>query len=320
MSQILSDFIVQDDIGLFCRYGNFYLDPKMAVPLAVVSHAHGDHAVRGNGQVYCTRPTEAFMRYRYKKNAGDEFHIKVYGESFVLNGVQLTFFSAGHMLGSATVLMEYEDVKYLYTGDYKLEADDTCEPIEFVEADVLITETTFAKSTTIHPDPVAEIKKLNDIPSNIMLGCYALGKSQRLISLINQHCEGKTILLHRNILPLVHLYEQLGVNMGAYQPYDRKVMKHSGGGMIYMVPPMVYNNYFRAVNVVRIFASGWDNLQYQNLVKLYISDHVDWPAILKTIEAVKPTEVWTTHGDGRELQTYFQDRIAVKMLNSGRRH
>lgn len=315
MSDILADFIVQDEIGLFCRYGNFYLDPKMPVQHAVISHAHGDHAVGENQNVYCTLATEVFMRYRYKSNAGEHFFVKLYKETFNLNGVEISFYAAGHMLGSAMVLMVYKGVRYLYTGDYKLEADDTCEPIEFVKTDVLITETTFAKSTTVHPDPVEEIKKLNEINGNIMLGCYALGKSQRLISMINKHCIGKTLLLHRNILPLVQLYEELGVTVGPYQPYEKKLMKQNQQGMIYMVPPMVYNNYFMAANMVRVFASGWDNLQAQNRIKLYISDHVDWPAILETINQVGPREIWTTHGDGRELQSYFKDSIAVKMLN-----
>jgi putative mRNA 3-end processing factor len=67
------------------------------------------------------------------------------------------------MPGSAQVLMEYKGVRYLYTGDYKLQPDATCEPMEFVKADVLITESTFADPNTAHPDPVEEIKKLNDI-------------------------------------------------------------------------------------------------------------------------------------------------------------
>ncbi|WP_449439854.1 hypothetical protein [Pedobacter steynii] len=92
------------------------------------------------------------------------------------------------------VLMEYMGIKYLYTGDYKLQPDKTCEPVEFVEADVLITETTFADPQTQHPVAEAEILKLNSTQSNIMLGAYALGKCQRLISLMNEYCTEKGYL------------------------------------------------------------------------------------------------------------------------------
>lgn len=312
---ILYDFIVQTKMGLFCSYGNFYLDPKEPYVDAVISHAHGDHAIGGNQNVYCTEATSVFMKHRYKKFAASNFYIKSYHDSFVLNGVEISFIPAGHILGSALVLMQYKGVKYLYTGDYKLEEDATCEPMEFVQADVLITETTFANPATEHPDAIAEIKKLNEVSTNIMLGSYALGKSQRLIAMINQHCPEKRILVHHSILPFVKIYEQLGINLGKYEVYDRKVMKNNLTNMIYIVPPMVFNSYFKAINVVRVFATGWKHLQSNNEIQLYISDHVDWKAILKTIEMVNPKEIWTTHGDGKSLIAHFENNLAVKLLN-----
>ncbi|MEJ5995574.1 exonuclease [Pedobacter sp. Du54] len=312
---ILQDFITQTKTGLFCSYGNFYLDPKEPVVSAVISHAHGDHAVGGNQYVYCTKPTMVFMQHRYKKFAAANFIVKEYGRKFELNGVQISFYPAGHMLGSALVLMEYKGARYLYTGDYKLEADDTCEPIEFVKADVLITETTFAKPETKHPNAIEEIKKLNTLHRNIMLGAYALGKSQRLVAMINQHCNKKRILIHHSILPFIKIYEELGVTLGKYEAYDRKVMKNNQTDLIYIVPPMVYHSYFKAINVVRIFATGWKHLQSNNEIQLYISDHVDWEAILETITKVKPSEVWTTHGSGTALQNHFEKSLVVKLLN-----
>lgn len=314
-NKIIDDFIVQTKMGLFCSYGNFYLDPKEPFVDAVISHAHGDHAIGGNQNVYCTEATSVFMKHRYKKFAASNFYIKPYHHSFVLNGVEISFIPAGHILGSALVLMQYNGVKYLYTGDYKLEEDATCEPMEFVNADVLITETTFANPETEHPDAVTEIKKLNAVSTNIMLGSYALGKSQRLIAMINQHCPDKRILVHHSIVPFVRIYEQLGINLGKYEVYDRKVMKNNLTNMVYIVPPMVFNSYFKAINVVRVFATGWKHLQSNNEIQLYISDHVDWKAILKTIEMVKPKEIWTTHGDGKNLILHFENKLAVKLLN-----
>lgn len=313
--QIINDFIVQTKTGLYCAYGNFYLDPKEPVLHAVISHAHGDHAIGGNQNVYCTKATALFMLHRYKKFAAATFLIKSYQDKFVVNEVQVTFLPAGHMSGSALVLMEYKGVKYLYTGDYKLEDDVTCEPIALVKADVLITETTFANPATSHPDAITEIQKLNAVTSNIMLGAYALGKSQRLIAMINQHCLEKRILVHHSIMPFVKIYEENGINLGKYEVYDRKVMKNNLTNMIYIVPPMVYHSYIKAINVVRIFATGWKNLQQNNEVQLYISDHVDWNAIIKTIAEVEPTEVWTTHGSGTQLQNHFATNLVVKLLN-----
>jgi putative mRNA 3-end processing factor len=312
---ILNDFIVQNATGLFCSYGNFYLDPQMPVLNAVISHAHGDHACSGNQHVYCTKPTSLFMLHRYKKFAAGEFFLNSYQESFLLNNVKITFISAGHMIGSAQVLMEYKGIRYLYTGDYKLQDDPTCEAIEFVETDVLITETTFADPDTQHPKAEEEIKNLESTNINIMLGAYALGKSQRIIRLINDHCHGKRILVHHNIMPFVKIYEQLGVDMGKYEPYDRKVMKSNPTGMVYIVPPMVFKSYIKAINVVRVFASGWKKLQHSQGLQLCISDHVDWNDIIETIRQVNPKEVWTTHGSGVQLKAHFNDSLVVKSLN-----
>lgn len=312
---ILDDFIVVTKTGLFCKYGDFYLDPKEIVKHAVISHAHGDHAIGGNLNVYCTEATALFMKHRYKKFAGAEFYIKPYATVFDLNGVRISFIPAGHILGSAQVLMEYKGVKYLYTGDYKLQPDKTCEPIEFVAADVLITETTFADPGTQHPVAEDEILKLNATQNNIMLGAYSLGKCQRLISLMNDHCIEKRILVHHSMLPFVKIYEQMGINLGRYEAYDRKVMKNNVANMVYMVPPMVFRSYFKAINVIRVFATGWKHLQNNHEIQLYISDHADWNDILFTVEKVKPTQIWTNHGSGIQLKSHFERSLVVKLLN-----
>lgn len=312
---ILEDFITITPTGLYCVYGDFYLDPQQPVKEAVVSHAHGDHAIGGSQNVYCTAATETFMKHRYRKFAAVDFHQKAYHQSFKLKDVNITFYSAGHILGSAQVLMEYEGVKYLYTGDYKTEPDETCEPFEFVKADVLITESTFANPETKHPSPIDEIEKLNSTTTNIMLGAYALGKSQRIIQLLNKHCPTKNIMVHHSIMPFVKIYEDYGIKLGNYKMYDRKLMKNIQEHQVYIVPPMVFHSYHKAINVIRVFASGWKNLQQQNGISLYISDHADWDAILETIEKVQPKQVWTLHGDGKQLRDYFAGKLEVKILN-----
>ncbi|HCN82464.1 MAG TPA: exonuclease, partial [Sphingobacteriaceae bacterium] len=269
---IIPDFLEFNEYGLYCKTGDFYLDPQQPVHRAVISHAHGDHAVPGHTQIYCTDATEKFMQLRFKKQAGKEFYIVPYGHAFVINGVTIKFIPAGHILGSAQILMEYNNIRYLYTGDYKLQQDATCEPFEYVKADVLITETTFANPDVKHPDPSEEIQKLNQNVHNILLGTYSLGKSQRLINLINQHCPQRTILVHHSILPLNKVYELLLFPPGKYEAYNRKLMKEPDRGYVYLVPPFTFNSYFKAKNVLRVFASGWENLQVQNDMKLFISD------------------------------------------------
>lgn len=312
---ILTDFLVFDDNGLFCTYGGFYLDPKQPVELAVISHAHGDHATGGNLKVCCTPPTAAIMQLRLKKNAGKEFVTFGFGVTFNIKDVEITFYPAGHILGSALVLMQYQGVRYLYTGDFKLQEDDTCEPFEFVDADVLITETTFANPDVVHPDVETEIRKLNGSNHNVLMGAYSLGKSQRLVNLINKYCPQRKVLLHHSMLPIAKIYESFSFHPGRYDAYNRKLMKSPDQGFVYIVPPLTFESYFRAKNVLRVFASGWKRLQHQNDLELYISDHADWNDILECIEKINPKEVWTLHGDGAHLKKYFEGKLLIKILN-----
>ncbi|MEO8886678.1 MAG: MBL fold metallo-hydrolase [Mucilaginibacter sp.] len=312
--QIIEDFIAFNANGLYCKYGDFYLDPQLPVKSAVITHAHADHAISGNTNVYATPATLAFMQLRYAKSTGKVLNKINYNEAFNLGGVQITFISAGHILGSTQVLMEYKGVKYLYTGDYKLQPDATCEPIEWVNADVLITESTFADPAIIHPDPVEEIKKLNNIKSNILLGAYGLGKSQRLIQLINQYAPQKKVLVHHRIMAINAIYERFGIKLGPHQIYGRKLMKVQDE-FVYIVPPFTFDSYFRAIGVKRLFASGWKNLQVNNEDTLFISDHVDWNDILEAVKQVQPTQIWTLHGNGAHLIKHFNNNIFVKILN-----
>lgn len=313
---IKNDFLVKTPQGLYCTYGDFYLDPTLPVHTAVISHAHNDHAKPGNNQVFCTAPTALIMQLRYKKNAANNFTTYIYNQIFKIKDVTITFFSAGHILGSAMILMEYEGIRYLFTGDYKLQYDATCTPIEFTKAHVLITETTFANPEIKHPNPVIEIEKLNNIQGNIMLGAYALGKAQRLNKLINDYCPSKKILVHYAILPIHALYQKQLIDIGLYAPYNRKLMKLDGNQYIYLVPPTTFNSYQNVKNVTRIFASGWKNLQVNEVNSLYLSDHVDWDDILFTIDKVKPSFIWTMHGDGQKLQQHFHNYIDVKILEN----
>lgn len=282
---------------------------------AVVSHAHGDHASPEQRNVYCTAPTAAVMRMRFKHNGAGSYYEHAYRQPFFLGSVKVSFYSAGHILGSAMILMEFEGVRYLYTGDYKLQRDPTCDPIELVNADVLITESTFATPETAHPDPEKEIRKLNETPYSVLLGVYSLGKAQRINALINSFCPHRNVLVHRSIENIHKIYEQFGIDFLRYQAYDRRTLRNSPKGIVYLVPPLVFSNFDRKKTMVHAFASGWERLQRGNTLSLYISDHVDWQDILYSIEQIKPREIWTLHGDGRELYRYFNGKIPVRILN-----
>jgi len=313
MSRLVPDFLVKRREGYYCRYGDFYLDPKYPVRRALISHAHGDHATPGHLAIYCTLPTARFMQYRFPGQTKSSFHVFGFHEVFRVGDVIVRFVPAGHILGSAQVLMEYQGIRYLFTGDYKRQADETCEPLEVVPADVLITESTFADPQVVHPDPAGEIGKLNRQPFPILLGAYGLGKAQRLTNLINRYCPGRRVLVHPTIVPLHRLYETMGIRL-QYEQYNKKALADENSKDIFVVPPMTFDGIGRRHRLLRVFASGWKHRQFGNDLALYISDHVDWPDIIHYVAQVKPVEIWTMHGDGQHLVQYYAGQIQVRAI------
>lgn len=312
MSEILVDFLVKDVNGYYCRYGDFYIDAAQPVAKNVISHAHGDHATQGHRKMYATAATFAFMKNKFSKMDENTMQVVPFETTFMLGGVAITLFPAGHMLGSAQVMMVYLGVRYLYTGDYKLQDDPTCEPLVAVPTDVLITESTFANPAVSHPDPKEEILKLKDRQSNIMLGCYLLGKGQRLTALINDVLPEKEVLVHHKMYAIHKLYDALGSKPLRYDLYNRRAMKEGETNKIYLVPPLTFNSYFNAKNVLKVFASGWERLQRRNDISLYISDHVDWNDLMHFIAQVRPVQIWTVHGNGNFLKKYFEGHLLVR--------
>lgn len=311
---INSGFLVYTEIGLYCPLGNFFLDPNKPVAHALVSHAHADHATRGSLHVYATNPTLDFMKFRYRTHSGKHLHVISYKKPFNIGDVKVTFFPAGHMLGSAQILMEYQGIRYLYTGDIKLQNDVTCESVEFCQADVLITETTFANPDINHPSPDKEIMKLDAlVDEHVVIGCYALGKAQRLTKLLSDYFFNREIHIHNSIVPYHRMYERYGYKLGSWKLFDRRNFR-SETAFIYLVPPLTYQTYAAEKKYRTLFASGWESLQQNSDIKLLISDHIDWKDLMSLIKAVNPTEIWTLHGQGKYVQEYFQGKINVKIL------
>jgi putative mRNA 3-end processing factor len=310
---LINDFITKTTAGLYCSAGDFYLDPKRSVGKALVSHAHGDHAVRSRGEVFCTAPTKSFMNFRHGINPKTVFHVCSYSQPFFIGAIKITFFPAGHILGSAQILMEYEGERYLYTGDFKIQSDDSCEGFEYVECDHLITETTFASPEYNHPDPVDEILSVSDGKRKIVIGAYSLGKSQRLTKLITTHCPASPVYIHPELEEYHRLYEQHGYSLGNWKSFRRDDFDRDEAAF-YIVPPAYFRRNSLQPGVLSVFATGWKKSFYRCDRVLRISDHADWNGVLEMVTRTKAKKVYTVHGNGSLLKEHLRDSIEVKII------
>ena len=290
--------------GIYIKPADAWIDPSRAVSRALVTHGHADHARGGHEKVWATPETLAIMNLRYGTNVGEPVS---YGGGIELGGVKISYHSAGHVLGSAQILMEYQGERVVATGDYKRRADPTCAPFEVIPCDIFITEATFGLPVFKHPSTDVEIQKLLSAKEAhpercILVGAYALGKAQRVIGELRAAGYNDTIYLHGALEKMCKLYGELGVDLGDIQPVmetKKEVMR----GQIILAPPSALNDRWsrRLPDPVTAMASGWMRVRQrarQRNVELPIimSDHADWDELTQTIKDVSPTETWVTHG------------------------
>ncbi|MGB3795508.1 MAG: ligase-associated DNA damage response exonuclease [Alteraurantiacibacter sp.] len=293
-----------------------WIDPSKAVDRALVTHGHADHARGGHGQTVATPETLAIMELRY--NTRDGATPVEYGETIRLKGgVDATYIPAGHVLGSAQILLEHAGERVVITGDYKRRADPTCPPFEVTPCDIFITEATFGLPLFTHPPIAEEMAKLLDrleaYPDRcVLVGAYALGKAQRVIAELRAAGHTQPIYLHGAMEKMCRLYEEFGVNLGELRlvaDHEKDDMR----GAIVISPPSALNDRWsrRLPDPITAMASGWmrvrQRARQRNVeLPLVISDHADWNELTQTIKEVDPHETWITHGREEALLRWHQ--------------
>lgn len=293
--------------GLYCPSGDFYIDPLRPVARALITHGHADHARAGHGAVLATAQTLDIMALRY----GEGFcqTRQVAKGKLRLGGVTVSFHPAGHVLGSAQIMVEGAGPSVVVTGDYARTPNPACAPWEPVPCDIFVTEATFALPVFRHPDPAQEIGKLlasvAAFPDRAhLVGAYALGKAQRVIMLLRQAGYDSPIYIHGALQKLCDYHLSQGVRLGDLRPATvARGKKGDFAGAIILAPPSAFAATWaqRFPDPVICFASGWMMVRARARQRgvelpLVISDHVDWPELTATITELNPSETWVTHG------------------------
>jgi putative mRNA 3-end processing factor len=292
--------------GLYCAPGGFHIDPRWPVDRAIITHGHSDHARSGHGHVFATAETVAIMKTRLGESSAGAFQTAALGAVQRIGDVEVSLHPAGHILGSAQIKLVYRGQTAVVSGDYKRHADRTCAGFEVVPCDLFITEATFGLPVFRHePDDRETAKLLASLQAfperTHLVGVYGLGKCQRLIMLLRAAGYDRTIWLHGAMKAVCDLYGTLGVELGALALVSEA--KESLAGEIVMCPPSALRDRWsrRLADPVTCFASGWMRVRGRARQRgvelpLIISDHVDWPELIQTIEDTGAREIWVTHG------------------------
>jgi len=251
-----------DDVNVLLDYGVSLAEEEPGFPLHVkprildavaLSHAHLDHSgaipllyVSAGPPLLSTMLTatlsELLIRDFLKlskyyvpyessevENMLQHLAVQEYGSAYEVNGVEIRFYDAGHIPGSAIISVDNGSWSLVYTGDFNLEpscllngADLT--PIR--KADIVIMESTYAEYD--HPprekNEEAFISKLYEVLENggtVLIPSFAVGRAQEILCVLAKHgfefpvyldgmakTAGTIILEERGLLRSPELFEE----------------------------------------------------------------------------------------------------------------
>jgi putative mRNA 3-end processing factor len=316
------DLVFADAAGLLCPAGGFHVDPWGPAELAVVTHAHADHARPGCGSYLCAEPSVPLLR----KRLGPEASVRgiPYGERLALGAAHVSLHPAGHVLGSAQVRIEGDAGVWVVSGDYKRAADPTCAPFEVVRCDVFVTEATFGLPIYRWDEPAAIVQQIHawweanrTAGRASVLFCYALGKAQRILAELTQFTD-RAVLTHGAVESLAALYREAGCHMLPTEHVPDEARGKALAGALVLAPPAAAGRAWmrRFGSAETALASGWmlvrgTRRRLGHDRGFALSDHADWPALLRTIDETGARRVMVTHGYSEELARFLREHGRV---------
>jgi putative mRNA 3-end processing factor len=287
--------------GLYCAPGDFYVDPWGPVDRAVVTHAHAGHT---GARAYLTAlPGEGLLRTQLGPDAA--IQAVAYGAPLTLGDARVSLHPAGHILGSAQLCIERGGEVWVVSGDYKLAPDPTCAPFEPLRCHTFVTEATFGLPIFRWPDERAVIDAIHAWWRNngaagraSLLFAQPLGKAQRLLALLDPAIG--PIYSHAAVEQFTGIYREQGIALAPTAPVAD--VGPSPLGLV-LAPPSAHGSPWerRFGSASTAFVSGWMRIRgtrrRRSLDRGFVlSDHADWPALLRAIDETRAECVWVTHG------------------------
>jgi putative mRNA 3-end processing factor len=302
--------------GIYCEQGDFYIDPWRPVNLAVTTHGHADHVKWGNNAYLCHELTKPILQHRL----GADLNIQTlpYNEEISINGVRLSLFPAGHVIGSSQIRLEYKGEVCVVSGDYKVEYDGISTAFEPVKCHTFVSESTFGLPIYKWQPQQQIFKQITDWVSDnrdkgktSVLVAYSLGKAQRLIKNLDQ-CGN--IYVHNSIANLNDGFLRAGVDLPETIRISPEIKKETlQQGLVIVPPALADGKWIKTLqNAATGVCSGWMRVRAGRRWRsadagFALSDHADWPGLLEAIKATEAEKVFVTHGFTSTFSKYLNE-------------
>lgn len=302
--------------GIYCKQGNFYIDPWKPVNLAITTHGHSDHVKWGNQAYLCHVLSKPILNQRL--GPGLNIQTLPYNKEISINGVKVSLFPAGHVIGSAQVRLEHKGEVCVVSGDYKTASDGISTAFEPVKCHTFVSESTFGLPIyKWQPQQVILDQIKNWISGNqdknktSVLVAYSLGKAQRLIRGLNGY---SPIYVHNSIANLNEAFIHAGVALPETIRISPDTKKEELQRGIVIVPPALAEGKWikTLTNPATGICSGWMQVRAGRRWRsadagFALSDHADWPGLLSAIRATEAEEVFVTHGYSAIFSRYLNE-------------
>ena len=288
----------------------------------MVTHAHSDHAHWGCKHYLTSTPGLGVLKAR----VGYDSSVVTldYGETHMINGVQISLHPAGHILGSSQVRLEYRGEVWVFSGDYNNAPDATCAPLEVVRCNTFISESTFGLPIfrwKPQREIVAEINewwRANQASGRVsVLYAYSLGKAQRLMAAVDAGIG--PIFMHGAMEKFIPIYREAGIALPEVRHATAENASEVKGKALLLAPPSAAGGpWLRKFGPKsEAFASGWMTIRgtrrRQSLDRGFpLSDHADWPGLLETIRATGAESVGVTHGYIEPMVRYLTEEMGLR--------
>ena len=302
--------------GIYCIQGDFYIDPWQPVNLAVTTHGHADHVKWGNNAYLCHDLTKPILNQRL----GADLKIETlpYNKEININGVKVSLFPAGHVIGSSQIRLEYKGEVCVVSGDYKVEYDGISTAFEPVKCHSFVSESTFGlpiykwqPQEIIFSQIKDWISENHDKNKTSVLVAYSLGKAQRLIKGLDGY---GPIYVHNSIANLNDGFIKAGVDLPETIRITADTKKDDLQKGIVIVPPALAEGRWikNLINGATGVCSGWMQVRASRRWRsadagFALSDHADWPGLLSAIKATEAEMVYVTHGFTATFSKYLNE-------------
>ena len=280
--------------------------------------------------VYMAHPdTISILRLRLGENIIAK--ALAYGEHVRMKDATVSLHPAGHVIGSAQIRVEVDGEVWVVSGDYKRQLDPFAAPFEVVPCDTFITESTFGvpvyrwKSNERVSDEMNVWWRSNrERGITSVIFAYSLGKAQRVMGSLDTSIG--PIFTHDSVENVNNVFREHGIQLPSSRLLTDDIDRGLVRGSMIIAPGSADNTQWlrRAEPYATAVASGWmavrSNRRRRTADRGFaMSDHADWPDLVRTVKETGAKRILVTHGysaifvrwlreqsyDAQELHTMF---------------